>query len=132
MLSALAMSGLTEVQAQSAIKSKTTPLWIRVMDDSVANYYAAQQDYTTFWKGKEKPEDEESLMSTGVEKTKEHIAKRSKRELKEEREKDYYRYQCKRFENWLLVNKPYVQKDGRVLTTDERLKLWQDKQKPKQ
>jgi hypothetical protein len=126
------LSGVTAAQAQSGIKSKNTPLWIRVMDDSEANYYDAQKDYAAFWKGKEKPEDEESLMSSGVENTKEHIAKRSKRELKEEREKDYYRYQCKRFENWLMVNKPYVQKDGRVLTTDERLKLWQDKQKPKQ
>ena len=122
------------VSAQKSNRSRTdpTPLWIRAMSDSAANYYAAQQDYKAFWKGKEKPEEEESLMSSGTENAKEHIKKLSKKEKKEALQMDYYRYQCKRFEHWLLVNKAYVQKDGRILTADERLKLWQSNQKSKQ
>ena len=123
-----------DAQAQTTSKDKAhhLPLWIQVIDDTAANYYVAVKDYEEFWKGKDKPEDEEVVMSQGTEKAKEHIKRLSKREMNEERQMDYYRYQCKRFENWMRINKPYVQADGRILTTDERLKLWQDQQKPKQ
>jgi hypothetical protein len=126
------MSGHSYGQSTAKGGIKNTPLWIKMMNDSNANYYAAERDYAAFWKGKEKPEEEELMMSSGTEKTKEHIKRLSKREMKEQRTLDYYRYQCKRFENWLLINKPYVQADGRILTADERLKLWQEKQKAKQ
>ena len=122
------------LQAQSTgkIKPRNIPLWVKMMNDSSANYYVAIRDYEAFWKGKEKPSDEEHIMSKGTEVTKDHIRKLSKREIKEQRDLDYYRYQCKRFKNWVRTNKPYVQPDGHILTADERLKLWQENQKSRQ
>jgi len=119
--------------AQTTAKPKTInpPYWVKAMNDPEANYYKAVKSYEEFWKGKEKPEDEEHLMSKNAEVVKDHIKKRSKKEMKEQRILDYYRYQCKRFENWTMINKPYVQTDGHILTADERLKLWEQTQKSK-
>ena len=110
----------------------TVPSWVKAMNDPDANYYKAIKEYEEFWKGKEKPLDEEHLMNKGTEKVKEHIKTLSKKEIKQERMMDYYRYQCKRFENWVMVNKPYVQKYGHILSAEERLKIWQQTQKDRQ
>ncbi len=120
--------------AQSTAKTKgfTPPLWVKMMEDPNANYYQAIKEYENFWKGKEKPLDEEALMAKSLDQVKEHTKAPSKKEVKQERLMDYYRYQCKRFEHWEFVNKPYVQKDGHILTADERLKIWQQTQKDKQ
>jgi hypothetical protein len=80
-LIALVLIGVN-VSAQKAIgqEQKLPHYWIRAMSDSAANYYIANQDYQAFWKGKEKPDEEENLMSSGTEKTKEHIKRLSRKE----------------------------------------------------
>ena len=105
------------------------PDWVRAIDDPNANYFKAIKAYEDFWKTHEKPADEEELMSKSLEQTQTHVKSLSKREMKQQREQDYYRYECKRFENWVRENKPYVQEDGRILSTDERLKLWEQAKK---
>jgi hypothetical protein len=113
-------------------KGISTPDWVKAMADPNANYYNAIKEYEAFWKAHEKPADEEHSMNKGTEEVKEHIKKLSKREIRHQREMDYYRYQCKRFENWQRENKAYVQPDGHILSADERLKQWQQSQKERQ
>ena len=126
LLSALALMLTTSTLAQTKSKIRTEPLWVKMMDDPNTNYYKAKEEYDRFWKGKEKPMDEEEeLMHKGKDEVQEHGKKMSKRERNHQLDMDYYRYQCKRFENWLRVNKAYVQKDGHILTEDERLKIWE-------
>jgi len=110
-------------------KAITPPDWVRAIDDPNANYFKAIKEYKDFWKTHEKPADEEALMAKSLEQTKAQAKTLSKREVKQQREQDYYRYQCKRFENWVRENKPYVQDDGRILSADERLKLWEQTKK---
>ena len=119
-------------QASGKNKSIPAPLWVKMMEDPNVNYYKAVKEYENFWKGKEKTLDEEHLMNKGTEPVKEHIRALSKKEIRQQRLMDYYRYECKRFENWEFVNKPYVQSDGHILTADERLKLWQQTKKDRQ
>ena len=116
---------------QSANKNKpvSPPDWVKAIDDPNANYFKTIKAYEDFWKTHEKPADEEELMNKSLEQTQGHIKSLSKREIKQQREQDYYRYECKRFENWERENKPYVQEDGRILTADERLKLWEQTKK---
>jgi hypothetical protein len=110
-------------------KAIIPPDWVRAIDDPNANYFKAIKAYHDFWKTHEKPADEEALMAKSLEQTKAQAKTLSKREVKQQREQDYYRYQCKRFENWVRENKPYVQDDGRILSADERLKLWEQTKK---
>jgi hypothetical protein len=110
----------------------TMPTWVKAMNDPDANYYTAIKEYEEFWKTHEKPADEEHVMNKGTAEVKEHIRKLSKREVRHQREQDYYRYQCKRFENWVRENKAYVQPNGHILSADERLKQWQQSQKERQ
>ena len=121
----LTVSSALHAQSTTKPKPRIEPLWVKMMDDHATNYYKAIAEYEKFWKGKEKPADEEHLMNKGKEPVQEHIRKMSRREVNRQRDMDYYRYQCKRFENWVRVNKGYVQKDGHILTADERLKLWE-------
>lgn len=113
-------------------KDFNPPQWVKMMEDPNTNYFAAIKEYERFWKGKEKPADEEQEMNKGTETANGHIGPVSKREIKEARLQDYYRYQCKRFENWKRENKPFVQKDGRILSAEERVKLWEQEQKERQ
>lgn len=128
----LALSNPSNAQNVSKPKAIKVPGWVIAMNDPKANYFKAIKDYEDFWKGKEKPLDEEHLMNKGKEEVKEHVRSLSRREIKQQRLMDYYRYQCKRFENWVRVNKPYVQSDGHILTAGERLKLWEQTQKDRQ
>ncbi len=121
------------ISAQSSKNYNTNPPdWVKAMDNPNTNYFKAIKEYEKFWKNHQKPENEEVLMTQGVEQVKKHIRTLSKREIRQQREQDYYRYQCKRFENWMRENKPYVQDDGRILSPEERLKLWEKSQKERQ
>jgi hypothetical protein len=126
---ALLITSIGFSQTNSKPKAIAAPDWVKAIDNPDANYYKAVKEYNDFWIGKEKPDDEEHLMNKGTENVKEHTKKLSKKELKQLRLQDYYRYECKRFENWMYVNKAYVQHDGHILNADERLKLWEQTQK---
>jgi hypothetical protein len=122
-------SVISFAQRSNTGKAITPPDWVKAIDDPNANYFKAIKAYNDFWKTHEKPADEEELMAKSLEQTKTQTKSLSKREIEQQREQDYYRYQCKRFENWVRENKPYVQDDGHILTADERLKLWEQNKK---
>ena len=119
-------------QNSTKVKGINTPDWVKSINDPNTNYFKAIKEYENYWKNHEKPTDEEELMNKGTETVKKHIKSLSRREIKHQRVQDYYRYQCKRFENWVRENKAYVQQNGHILNADERLKLWQQSQKERQ
>ena len=106
------------------------PLWIGMMQDTNANYFIAQIAYETFWKDKEKPfNEDETIGESGTQSLNENgnIFQRIKarRELKQKREMhDLYFLDCKRFEHWLFVNKPYVQEDGSILSPNAQYQIY--------
>lgn len=123
----LALIPLTlAVCAQSKAKApdySKKPYWIEMIKDPNVNYFEAVKAYDTFWKGKEKPADEDALI--GQEKD----AKNKKKKREEMEEKELYRkyaLECKKFEHWKKMVKPYVQADGRILSKDEQLKIWEE------
>ena len=107
------------------------PLWVTMMEDPNTNYYKSIEEYNNFWKTHVKPTDEEDMRAGHDVKEQQKTDVNDKEETQSARLADYYRYQCKRFENWVRVNKPYVQKDGHILTAEERLKIWEQTQKEK-
>jgi hypothetical protein len=126
------------VQAQNKYHEdefKTNPVWINMIDDPNVNYYQAIKAFDLYWEGKTKPMEEDEIKN-----------KKSKENKKEEREKErlkkilgkmkpkereeYNRlqYQYKRFETWKREVKPFVQEDGRILTEQERINIWNKQQ----
>ena len=117
---------LTKAQQKQFTKE---PEWITMMEDSNANYYLTIAAYDQFWKNREKPTEEDEIIGEGK-----PLNKRSKLKMllfdwldaKERREAQKYKLDCKKFEHWKLVNFPYVQEDGRILSKDEQLKIWKE------
>jgi hypothetical protein len=121
-----------KVQAQKG-KAPEEAKWIKMMDDPNVNYFEAVKNYEAFWKGKPKPLDEHEVISEAETRSHAKPDEKSKRELKKEAKErairltyQKYAYDCKRFEHWMLVTKPYVQADGHILSKAEQLKIWQD------
>lgn len=101
-----------------------------MMDDTLSNYFTAIHAYDEFWKNRVKPKEEEETMgmkgaTKNEEKDKGSWLKRifGKDPEKESRK---YTYECKRFEHWKMMMKPYVQEDGRILYPSERLEIWKN------
>jgi len=143
---------LNTIQAQNNIDTnrdyKNTPVWITMMDDPNVNYFEAIKAYEVYWKNHQKPKGEEEEMAmmaalTGEKMTKKQLRKKeeiekeqkkeaeksaSKKYSKKEQlaisEKENMKYQIKRFENWMLDVKPFVQEDGRILTEQEKQAIW--------
>lgn len=130
--------GLTSigVQAQTIYNEaefKSTPVWVKMMDDENVNYFQAVLAYETFWKDRIKPEGDDDF-------TEGHQSKKEKREHEkfekqlrkmnpaERNAYDQLVYQNKRFEDWMHQAKPYVQENGHLLTQQERVELWKKQQ----
>lgn len=124
----LSASLMAMAQNTGTVQGITPPDWVKAMEDPNANYFKTVKAYKDFWKGREKPADEDELKERSR-KAPAPAAPLSEKEMQEQRIENYYRYQCKRFENWMRENKAYVQKDGHILTADERLKLWEQTKK---
>jgi hypothetical protein len=111
---------------------KTEPVWITMMEDPNVDYNEAVKAFNIYWLDKIEPEEEDELITEG---------KFTKFELDSAREvrstwtqiqlNDYMemKYQFKRFKNWKRVNWPYVQSDGRILSEQERIEIYQQQQK---
>ncbi|MEO5572026.1 MAG: hypothetical protein ABIT08_00205 [Bacteroidia bacterium] len=105
------------------------PYWIEMMDDSSVNYFEAVKAYDEFWLNRKKPKEENEIL--GVKGTPEEKKKKSfwdrlfaSRAEKEEVETSKYKFLCKKFEHWKFIVQPYVQPDGRILSTQEQLEIW--------
>lgn len=130
---------LSKSQAQSSSEKNyaKNPVWIQMMEDPNVNYYEAQKAYTEYWKNREKPHEMEEETMTDKEQMKEYKREHkrdgenavlSDKEKKELQEQEQMIYQCKRFENWMLTVKPFVQEDGRILSQAEIDAIWQKQQ----
>lgn len=117
--------------AKSAKGYSKYPYWIEMMDDSAVNYFEAVKAYDEFWANRKKPKEEDEILgekfySSTAEKKKKSLWDRLfvTREEKQEAEASKYKFDCKKFEHWKFVMQPYVQPDGRILSTEEQLELW--------
>jgi hypothetical protein len=110
-------------QKSGSLDTSPKPLWVKMMDDPNANYFAVNKEFEKFWKGKEKPTEEKEIFGN-YEKTNVKEARLSKSAEAVEYTLDY-----KRFLNWQREVAPYVQADGRILNIEERIQLWQQEKK---
>lgn len=123
--------GFIYAQKNNSKNYKKNPVWIDMMKDPNVNYFEAIKAYETFWKNKEKPLEEDELIGqTKGEASKEKKMDSRKKMREKRREKEMYKkygLDCKKFEHWKLQVKPYVQPDGRILSKEEQLKMWEEK-----
>lgn len=110
---------------------KNQPVWISMMDDPNVNYYEAMKAFEMYWEGKIEPEEESELINEG------HITTAQADSMKKVRsewtqaqrnEYEQIKYQFKRFKDWKRTVFPFVQNDGRILSEQERLEIWQKQQ----
>ncbi len=109
------------------------PLWVQMMNDTLANYYEVEKAYTIYWRHHELPKDEEEEMER---KSAPNIKKDIKKEEEHEelsKEKQLERIESfklaldvKRYRIWKIENRPYVKHDGSIMPLSERLKLWRE------
>lgn len=108
------------------------PYWIEMMNDPNANYFETVKAYDEFWSIRKKPTEEDDII--GQKKSaseKQNFLQRffKSKEEREEEEIRKYKLDVKKFKHWQLKVKPFVQEDGRILSADEQLKLWQEQKK---
>lgn len=119
-----------KAQQHSDKEYQRKPLWIQLIEDPNVNYFEAKKAFDLFWKNKPLPTEEDEVIGEqhGKGKERDSFLEKlfmSKKERQEE-ESQKYAFEYKKFKHWERLVLPYVQEDGRVLTADERLKLWQD------
>ena len=127
----LGMPSLTQAQEKTTKASFEMPKWVSMIDDSLANYYEVQKEFTTFWKNRIRPEEDAAFGQETDKQKKERIEYRELRMKMNNIEIQYddlLIYHHKRCKNWLREMKPYVQANGRVLTMHERMQIWNKQQ----
>ena len=97
------------------------PLWIAMMDDTLANFFVVEKAFDTYFKHHELPEGEHEEIGERRERLKRASKKKQARIQKE----NDLRMDVKRYYFWHAQTLPYVQGDGRILTPTERLAIWQ-------
>lgn len=116
------------------IDYKKEPVWIKMMEDPSVNYYEAVKAFDLFWEGKIEPEEEGELITEGKISTAQADSLRAARASWTQVERNNYenlKYQFKRFKDWKRTVYPFVQSDGRILSEQERLEIWQKQQPEK-
>ncbi len=95
------------------------PVWIQCIDSPNALLRYAQYTFEAYWQGKERPQNdnEEAEKKGGFE--------------GEGRDNIEYSYEYKRFKEWEARVKNMLGYDGRVLTAEKQLEIWQQIQNEK-
>jgi len=101
------------------------PLWIDMMEDEKSNFFEVEKAYKIYWEHHEEPEGEHDVI--GEYQEREKIPSRRKQRKIEAESK--MRMAIKKYNWWHEQTLPYVQGDGRILTTEERLKIWEANKK---
>lgn len=101
------------------------PLWIDMMEDKKSNFFEVEKAYKIYWEHHEEPEGEHDVI--GEYQEREKIPSRRKQRKIEAESK--MRMAIKKYNWWHEQTLPYVQGDGRILTTEERLKIWEANKK---
>lgn len=106
------------------------PLWIAMIDNPNANYFEALKAYEIYFKANKMPEEPEELAH---EKTKKGTQREvplsqnlTKEELAKKEAEQELALQVKRFKRWKREVLPFVQEDGRILSADEQIKVWEE------
>ncbi len=110
---------------------KNQPVWISMMDDPNVNYYEAIKAFEMYWQGKIEPEEESELINEGhITTAQADSLRRARAEWTQAQRNEYeqIKYQFKRFKDWKRTVSPFVQNDGRILSEQERLEIWQKQQ----
>lgn len=101
------------------------PHWIKMMEDSSVNYFEAVKAFNTYWKDRSKPVEEKEIFSN-YNQRKITTVRKTEREAKE------YAIEYKKFLNWQRETLPYVQADGRILSREERLRIFEKEKQERQ
>lgn len=120
-----------EKKTTTRLDDKTNPNWITMMQDPQVNFYDAVKAFDTYWEGKIEPEEEEELINEGKINTAEADSLRNVRASWTQVQRNEYeniKYQFKRFKDWKRTVFPFVQSDGRILSEQERLEIFQKQQ----
>lgn len=106
------------------------PLWIAMIDNPNTNYFEALKAYEIYFKANKMPEEPEELAH---EKTKKGTQREvppsrnlTKEELAQKEAEQELALQVKRFKRWKREVLPFVQEDGRILSADEQIKVWEE------
>jgi hypothetical protein len=130
-----------QAQDSSAVRKdySASPEWIHMMNDPNTNYYEALKAFDEYWKGHAMPvlEEEEEMEGGDSGEMKREQKERIKKDenvvlteqqIKVKNEDELMKYNVKRFERWKRDVFPFVQEDGRILTDEERQKIWLQQQ----
>lgn len=112
---------LTEEQLSSY------PHWIKMMDDPNTNYFKALDAFEAYWEKRVEPEEESELITEGkLTREQADSMQQSRATWTQAQLNEYMRmkYQFKRFKDWKRSMFPYVQADGRILSEEERMQLY--------
>ncbi len=96
------------------------PVWIQCIDSQHALLRYAQYAFDAYWQGKERPLNEE-----GEDGGKEGFEG-------EGRENIQYSIEYKRFRDWEAKVKNMIGEDGRVLTVEKQIEIWEQVQREKE
>lgn len=120
---------INEARAQK--KQPPLPAWVTMMDDPNVNYFEAVKAFEAYWKGKEKPIEEEERFGSVEDKQKEEKLKTKERKLSDSDPAKLYAFEYKKFLWWMKQTEPFVQPDGRIKTMDERVSEWKAQKQQK-
>ena len=98
------------------------PVWIQMIDDTLANYFEVEKAYTIYWQHREKPSEDE------FEGKRDKDEEVSKKDAAETQWKVDMCMAIRNYKIWHMEMLPYVQNDGRILTPTERIAAWQQQQ----
>ncbi|MBK7763830.1 MAG: hypothetical protein IPI46_10740 [Bacteroidetes bacterium] len=114
----------TSAFAQKAEPNSTNLAWIQIMQQDGGNYFEALKSFEAFWDNKQKPVQEDELFSASTsEKESPDFVKNKQADPNSDAAK--YAFEYKKFKYWQAKVLPFVQADGRILTKQEQLDIWQ-------
>jgi hypothetical protein len=97
------------------------PLWIPMLDDTLANFFEVEKAFNVYFKHNDLPASEHDMIGEHAEREK-NPSKRKQVKIEQD---SYLRRQVKKYHRWHEKMLPFVQTDGRILTPTERLAIWQ-------
>ncbi len=126
-------TGMASGQSNERKKLKDyrdNPRWIQMKEDSTVNYFDAVKAFDEFWKDRKAPVEDDVIGEEQKEKEWTRVKKiLNSKEYKKEKESEEYRFEHKKFKYWQLSVEPYVQPDGRILSSEEQLEIWKTQRK---
>ena len=113
----------------SKAQEKELPSWVAMIDNPKVNYFVAVQTFTDYWKGKIKPIEEMDIKDLEALTAEEKAARKNyfaNLSLSQRAVFDILQYHYKRFKQWKKDVLPFVQEDGRILSNEERMAIWEN------